>query len=236
MPNVLAIRSYNRQVSIHRHDYYQLVLPIQGRIEIALPHFQGWVGAGECIVIAAQAEHQFNAHEQAKFIVADLSAVPETLLYATGPFAISAPLSRFLTFVETQLTHEVNTHIEQQLVTLFESLLAQQDLSPMLDSRVRTVLEYIAHDLAYPHTLDTLAQRIHLSVSALKALFKRQVGLTVRQYLINKRIEAAQALLRHTDTPIQQVAEQVGYQDFSAFSRRFAQTTGLTPSKYRSLK
>ena len=46
-------------------------------------------------------------------------------------------------------------------------------------------------------------------------------------------MEKARALLTHTDLPVQQVAEQVGYGDVSAFSRRFTRHVGLSPRRFR---
>ncbi|WP_350629915.1 helix-turn-helix domain-containing protein, partial [Pseudoalteromonas sp. Q36-MNA-CIBAN-0048] len=47
--------------------------------------------------------------------------------------------------------------------------------------------------------------------------------------ITEKRMQKAKALLTHTDLPIQIIAEQVGYNDLSAFSRRFSLYFGLSP-------
>ncbi|WP_419535300.1 helix-turn-helix domain-containing protein [Endozoicomonas sp.] len=45
-------------------------------------------------------------------------------------------------------------------------------------------------------------------------------------------MEKAKALLTHTDLPIQLIAERVGYNDVSAFSRRFTSHFGLSPKAF----
>ncbi|POF56904.1 AraC family transcriptional regulator, partial [Vibrio vulnificus] len=52
------------------------------------------------------------------------------------------------------------------------------------------------------------------------------------QYITALRMEKAKALLTHTDLPVQRVAEQVGYSDLSAFSRRFSRHFGLSPRAF----
>jgi len=52
------------------------------------------------------------------------------------------------------------------------------------------------------------------------------------QYVTAKRMDKARALLQHTDYSVQLIAEQVGYTDISAFSRRFSANFGLTPTRF----
>ncbi|MCT7655312.1 helix-turn-helix transcriptional regulator [Oceanimonas sp. NS1] len=52
------------------------------------------------------------------------------------------------------------------------------------------------------------------------------------QYVTQKRMDKARALIQHTDYSIQLVAELVGYTDLSAFSRRFSQHFGMTPTRF----
>ncbi|MNE96080.1 HTH-type transcriptional activator RhaS [compost metagenome] len=64
-------------------------------------------------------------------------------------------------------------------------------------------------------------------------LFKKETGKTTGEYLLTLRMSKARALLVHTDYPVSLIASQVGYQDLSAFSRRFASHFGYPPRKLR---
>lgn len=62
---------------------------------------------------------------------------------------------------------------------------------------------------------------------------KNATGTTLRQYLINFRIDAAKRYLRETDYQISKVSKLCGYNNFCNFSTDFKRKTGLTPSLYR---
>ena len=72
-----------------------------------------------------------------------------------------------------------------------------------------------------------------LSETQLKKLFKQQTGFTIMKYVTKLRMEKAQALLTHTDYPLQIIGEKVGYKELSAFSRVFSQHIGLSPSNFK---
>lgn len=233
MPNHLSIRSYSRQRRGHSHDYHQLVLPLRGVINIEVENYCGKVAPGECVVIRAGEIHHFTANEEARFVVADLSELPENLAQSEClVFSITPPLISYLNFIEKQLEHQVNPELEQSMFKTFVILLGEQGMSKQLDHRIRAVLEYVLDHLADKLVIEVLAKVACLSPTQFKKLFKEQVGLTVLQYITNERMEKAKALLMHTDYPIQLVAEQVGYEDLSAFGRRFSSHFGLSPREF----
>lgn len=230
--NSLSIRSYSRQKNGHSHDFHQLVLPVRGVINIEVEAFKGAVRPGECVVVRANEMHYFAAETEARFVVVDLEHLPPHILDSdTIVFSISPPLMHYLSFIEEQLKYQVNREIEQLMLATFSLLLSEQQILKQFDHRIRKVQEYIEAHLAQPLSIAQLATIAFLSPTQLKKLFKEQTALTVTQYITHKRMEKAQALLIHTDYPIQIVAESVGYADHSAFSRRFSQHFGLPPSK-----
>ncbi len=233
MENSLSIRSYTRTTQSHRHDFHQLVLPIQGTICLELDDYHGRVAVGECVVIKAGIEHHFNADEAAKFIVADLSDIPANLMTLEFViFSVSSPLLSFLYFVEKQLEFQVNSQIEKTMLKVFFELLGQQNGNKLIDPRIRSVLAYIVDHLETELTIESLASVACLSPTQFKKRFREALGCSVFQHIIQKRMEKAKALLTHTDLPIQLIGERVGYQDVSAFSRRFSHYFGLSPKAF----
>jgi len=78
-----------------------------------------------------------------------------------------------------------------------------------------------------------LARGAGLSVYQFEQRMRRIFQLTAGQVIQKVRMEAALRLLRETDAPIASVAQECGYSDQSAFTRKFHQTMGLSPSEYR---
>lgn len=79
---------------------------------------------------------------------------------------------------------------------------------------------------------DLLAQA-HMSKSYFLRLFRRYMGTTPYNYLVNFRITQAKELLVLTDRSISDIAQAVGFGDASNFSTRFTKATGQSPLQYR---
>ncbi len=83
-------------------------------------------------------------------------------------------------------------------------------------------------------TLTELADRLHLAPRYLVRIFKSATGLPPMAYLAQHRVETAAALLLHTDQPITQIAQAVGWPDQNYFARRFRAHYGMAATAYRA--
>ncbi|MGF1742375.1 AraC family transcriptional regulator [Vibrio profundum] len=234
MKTSLSIRAYTKQLKSHVHGHYhQLVLPIQGKIDIDTAGYVGKVTVGECVVISAGVPHAFKANEAARFIVVDLDRLPDYLLNEhLVLFSVSSPMLSFLHFVEKQLEYQVDSGIEASIVNVFYMLLEQQESVQLLEPRIRAVQEMIAEQYDRPLTITDLSKAACLSPTQFKKVFKDNLGMSVHKYITEHRMEKAKALLTHTDLPVQIIADKVGYSNLSAFSRRFSLHFGMSPREF----
>lgn len=107
--------------------------------------------------------------------------------------------------------------------------------TPASRDLIDSIRSYLTANYDSPITLDDLAQQYNFTPSYLIKAFKRQVGESPIQYLIRLRMEEAKRLLSAApELEIRQIGEIVGYADPHYFSRIFRNTSGLTPSEYRS--
>ena len=74
---------------------------------------------------------------------------------------------------------------------------------------------------------------VYLSADHLARVFKKETGETLVKYITDKRINAAKEMLSDTKTPISQVASEVGYDNYSYFTKIFKEKTGCSPGDYR---
>lgn len=231
----LSIRSYTFVSHTHTHDFHQLVLPLVGTVNIDTGRHEARGAPGQCIIILAGNEHCFAPEKGSCFLVADMEELPSNMQSLQHSFVrISEPMQAFCQFVQKQLEYQVSPSIEKAMGEWFVSLMAEQTFLPTMDPRIARVVKHLEEDLEISPSLAELASVAYLSLSQLKMLFKNETGKTPGKYLLTRRMEKAKALLVHTDYPVTLIAEQVGYQDLSAFSHRFTSYFGFSPRKLRA--
>jgi len=107
------------------------------------------------------------------------------------------------------------------------------DLDLPHGEKIRRARAILSMEYAKPPPLTSLAQKLGISETRLKSGFKSMNGITVMQYCINKRIEAARLLLKENRHSISEIGDIVGYEDHSAFSRAFRRHCGYSPKEWR---
>lgn len=82
-------------------------------------------------------------------------------------------------------------------------------------------------------SIRTIAEHVFLSPNYLCALFKRETGNTIYQYITDVRIDKAKEYLKNGSVKPYEVAAKVGYSDPKYFSKVFKKEVGLVPSEFR---
>jgi AraC-like DNA-binding protein/CheY-like chemotaxis protein len=95
------------------------------------------------------------------------------------------------------------------------------------------VLPYLMEHFHEKVVLSDVARLCHMGVCEFSRTFRREQGMTFRDYLVRLRVEAAAGILRNTSTSVLDVACSVGVNDPSQFSRLFRRHMGVTPTAYR---
>lgn len=103
----------------------------------------------------------------------------------------------------------------------------------MQSQKVKEMCAYINENFADHIELRDIADHTHISVREVIRCFQNIMGITPHQYLVERRITAAQYLLRASDLPVIEVAMRCGFNNSSYFSKIFQRCTGVLPNKYR---
>lgn len=96
--------------------------------------------------------------------------------------------------------------------------------------QLRRVTEYVEAHLDQDLSLARLAGIAEVSASHFKTLFKRSTGLPVHEYVVQRRVERAKALLTRGELPSSQVALEAGFSHQSHMARSMRRVLGVTPS------
>lgn len=112
---------------------------------------------------------------------------------------------------------------------------AQEQRKAKYSPTVRRAIDYISINLSKPMSTEEIARAGEEKYRSFVRQFEYETGMTVKEYLTEKRCTVAAELLLSSDASIQEIAAYVGYPDNSYFSRVFKTTKGVTPLDYRQL-
>jgi AraC-like DNA-binding protein/mannose-6-phosphate isomerase-like protein (cupin superfamily) len=101
------------------------------------------------------------------------------------------------------------------------------------EERIESIKHYLHSNRNRAVTLQEVADYVHLTPNYLCRIFKKSTGETLMGYLQAVRMREAEKLLSLTDLPVYTIAEKLGYEDASYFSRLFRCLYGESPRMYR---
>ena len=250
----LDLRSYQREVQRHHHDYHQLVLPVEGCLAMSVGNRQGQVTSHQAAFIAAGEEHSFAAPELNRFVVADIPVAMALSMQRLPAFIqLDLTLSHYAAFLYQHLQLETlkqqntadlslaagqsvaKTSSQTTMLMLLVQLLSERFGGQVqVDKRVAAAKQWMDEHYRQSVSLSEVAGVAHLSERQLNHLFKQYYAQTPHQYLTSLRMQQARYLLESTPLSVQQIAEQVGYTSLAAFSDRYRHFYGRSPRHYRS--
>jgi Transcriptional regulator containing an amidase domain and an AraC-type DNA-binding HTH domain len=100
-------------------------------------------------------------------------------------------------------------------------------------SQLRNITSLIEDRLTEDLSLAELASEVGLSSSHFSSLFRKSTGLSPHHYIVQRRLERAQHLLKSTRLSIGEIASAVGFYDQSHMVRHMRQAMGITPTYIR---
>ena len=117
---------------------------------------------------------------------------------------------------------------------LFDVLEGQKKNESRSDNVVEQLKDYIEQNLNEDLSRSVLAGKVFLSEDYVSKIFMKTTGMSLLNYIAERRIERAKEYLRGSSLPISKIAMEVGYGNFSYFSKTFRELVGCTPNEYRS--
>ena len=152
---------------------------------------------------------------------------------AVHPIHIHQLSSSFAGQIEELHSIEGSIELQKTMMRKYCLLVKEHSLKKYSYIIGRTIT-LISYDLAADLTLKSVAKIMNVNASYLSALFKKECGETLTDYVNRKRMESAAFFLLHTEKQIQTIAEEVGVLDVNYFIKLFKRQYKMTPSQYRA--
>lgn len=124
--------------------------------------------------------------------------------------------------------------LHHEMAKDFTGKMILQEKSSILSKPVVQCVDYIYSHIKERITVTALAEYTGLSESYLSRIFKQNLGISISDYIREKKIEKATHLLRYSDKSIIDIANYLSFSSQSHFIQTFENFTGMTPKKYRN--
>ncbi|QNK39085.1 response regulator [Caproicibacter fermentans] len=140
-----------------------------------------------------------------------------------------AGFSPFEEIVKSRTISEVNAFVQSVYGRVISFLKSRKKINSL--GMVKKAKEYIDQNYAGNLTIKDIAAKVFFHPSYLRFLFKKEMGMTVNEYITRVRMEKAKELLQKGKSNTE-AASLVGYADATYFSKCFKKYYKINPSEY----
>lgn len=152
---------------------------------------------------------------------------------------VTAGIDLSLQIVKTHHGGSVAADVARNMVVYLQRAGGQRQYRTHLaeqHSSHPTVADVTAHIVDHPRadlSIATLASFVNMSERSFQRLFAKELGISPGKYVERARIDAARAMLEHTEDGLAAVANQCGFASSETFLRSFKRVVGVSPTEYR---
>jgi len=230
---ILALKVFSSRTTDHAHPWHQVVIPVDGALSIAVDGVEEALEDDMFAIVPSNSRHVFRELAPGRFLVLD---VPPAFGYRGLPDPLLAqpfrPLDDGLRHFARYAAYEAN---RSDLLELLAALLLGSLSVRLGDSRPAALTR--ALDWAKTHAatagVEEMARAAGLSLRACHDLFRRHLGASPGQFLLDRRLDMAERLITGSTLPLAQIAFEAGFADQSALTRSLRRHRGITPGALR---
>lgn len=217
----------------HEHHAVQIIISIDNPFRMKVKG-EDWKEFTSLIIDSDQPHECIAVNSRVIFI----SIEPESLIAGQLKDFIKSPyhslpntnVNNFILDLENKIANFSPCNTILSIIRQFINTLTSSTTTHFqIDDRIKQTIQIIKNSLDKKITLKQLAKEVYLSESRLVHLFKEQVGIPIRKYILWSRLNlAAKQIIEGVD--FTQAAHHAGFADSAHFSRTFTRMFGITPS------
>lgn len=125
------------------------------------------------------------------------------------------------------------SEIKKSMVWEFAHRMHELKTKDIKTLQVKRGVEYIQKNLTRPLSSSDVGEALQYNSDYLSRLFKKEFGITLGDYILQKKCHAACYMLENSDETITEIAAFLGFASASHFIKRFGKCIGESPESYR---
>ncbi len=229
---------------------YRWLWLIDGAVTCFDEHNQRYdLKPGDCFIRSPDQPHRVERPQQDNYLELAL-VLPRLQWQALCKLDLIDPQQRFASLEKSSqhidlfwqwfsgLDSTTSAHDTAENINHLHQLLALLQIPPSpLSKRDRALSQKIqkalSADINRNVPIENIADEFHISMDALRHLFRQDLGCLPKEFQIRRRCEAAAELLLDQESSIADVAEELAYPDPFSFSKQFSKVMGMSPRAYR---
>lgn len=235
----LHLRSYDRVHWGDRHDFAQLVLPLQGEVVLDIETRRGRLDPLHGALVACGAWHAQSSQGTNQSLIVDVDGTAfehgpwQQLL--ERPFVTLGPAARKLVEFMGLMAREARPPraLVQGWVPLLLDTLSLD--APRATSRLSALLAQVEAAPGLAWSTGSMARAANLSVSRLHAVFRQELDKTPHAWLLERRLDCARSLLSGSARGVADIAQASGFSDQASLTRAMRRALDTTPAAYRRI-
>lgn len=223
----------------HKHPFFEVFYVFKGSFEVSFEKDTQSLSRGDIFVITPNVIHQFTSADGGEMLYVGISLTYGTNeQYDSYLRLISADLSETMERVSylaaskgASALHSAVGELMPKLAGMIISVTPQKAASEA-DTLSENIKSYLRRHYNENVTVRDIAAALYMNSHYLGEYFKRNNGISVKDYLLNLRMQRAFSLLREGNMTVSQVSESVGFDTVQYFSTKFKAYYGFSPAKY----
>ncbi|SIO01530.1 helix-turn-helix domain-containing protein [Paraburkholderia phenazinium] len=254
----VSLRRYGAIEASDVHDFHQVVLGLDGAMEMSVDGVGQLIDAGSAWLIPAGAQHDYAGIGENRQLVLDLPAtslaVPERLFDRARAVSVDASLTQLVHSIAARATGGMQAG-DDLAVRRFHWDAAARLCAAMLadagttqsaalggDGAPGAGLDFVRIDrwlrthLSEPLRIADLAAHCGFGMRRFHQLFIEAFGETPHRYLQRLRLDTSITLLADPRRSLTDIALEVGFGDQSAYTHAFTRRFGLAPGQWRTVR
>lgn len=255
----------NNAVSLHSHTFYEVLsIRSSGGAEYLVDAQRYKLQRGDIIIIPPGVSHRPILPEELTepykrdvlwvsnaFILSLMERFPDEAVFQSSGTRLIRTAGTKWAYL-TDMIHRgvreseqkklgwemaVAANTAQLLVHFRRSILdkAANNMKAEKKEMMDRVLEYVEKHYREKLTLADIAHRFYVSESTISQTFRKKMGVSFYRWVTQRRLIAAKTLIEE-GVLMEEVAEKVGFADYSTFYRAFKQEYGISPRQYRKMQ